>query len=725
MQQQKNIDVEIKKRVEGSIASIAFCRNELLILDNAYNLYIFDKKELTLIKNSKLSKNYEPAHRFSKAFDICSKHYLNIPLQGSSSSALLEYSGGLKRLANLKWHSADIEVSKFASNFPYLATGGADGKIFLFDVPSGNLILSFPNKPDYISCIDFGKRNELIAIGSFDNSVSIFDITRNKLLGEFRLDDVIEDCKFFNNDKKVFAVTRKGTSAIFDIKSSSIESKKTNFADWPTVIEFTEDDSFALIGSRQRKLFIIKIETNSVALELELSSIGVVNLKFHEDRLYVGYIDGSIEIINYYKNKSEFEEFINKREFKEARALLDVNVFLKTHPLMNKFNESWEHVSILAITLIAQNKGSEAYELVNPFLDDPKKNEQFQFFLQHKNHIVNFVESVRKKDLLVAYDLLEDNSFLKSLPDYADLEEFWNKCFNVAKKLLQEDPELNKNKAMQILKPFIPIPHKKSKVYNLLNNASKFLDADNAVKVKDFKRYYSLTETFPFLKDTDLYEKVRHFGDGLFIKMSEHELRQEYKNALAIARTLQHFVPFSEDVVEKVKMIKAKVRFLNAVEEKNERDAYEQVEKNPELKILPQFLTLVEKFKTVLESANFEAFQGYPEKTIDKLRVYLEIPYWSEKVASVIKVAYINEMKDKAKSKDVHWEYTLNEYVRRFGVDSEIEQLCREINQTATLKELRDNADPKGYAKYDFIPSIIIEKTKEEKLASLNVDSIV
>jgi hypothetical protein len=278
---------------------------------------------------------------------------------------------------------------------------------------------------------------------------------------------------------------------------------------------------------------------------------------------------------------------------------------------------------------------------------------------------------------------------------------------------------------MQILKPFTLINHKKTKVYNLINNASKFIEADQAVKIKDFKRYYALTETFPFLKDTDLYEKVKLFGQSMFIKMSEHEQKQEYKNALSVARTLQHFVPFSEDVVEKVKMIKGKVRFLNAVVEKNERDAYEQVEKNPELKILPQFLDLLDKFKTVLDRANQDSFQGYPEKVLQTFENYMEISYWSEKIASVIKVAYINEMKDKAKSKEVNWKETLNEYVRRFGIDSEIEQLTKMINQSHILKDFKDAADPKGYMRYDFLPTIIINKSSEEKLNDLDISSLV
>ncbi len=725
----KGINVLTKKRLEGSAVTLSFTDKYIAAMDNAYDIYLFYKDDFKVYKSTKLSKTHEPGHRYTRAFSVSKENYISLPLLGTSSSVLLHFEDGFKKIKTLNWHSADIEVSKFSDVFSYFATGGADGKIFLYDTPTGNLILSLPTKPDYISTISFGKKSELIAIGAFDNSVTIFDISRNILISEFFLTDVIEGFEFFNGDKSIFIITRDGYSIIFDIEKKKITSKEKNFKEWPTAIAFTEDEKFVLVGTRQKTLSILSTEDNKKVLDVKVNGIGIVTLKFFNNNLFIGYIDGTLEVIDYYKHEKEFEVHLNKREFKEARELLVDNLFLKTHPLVEKFNESWEFVVILAIEMIGKGQGNEAFDMVEPFLEDPIKDEEFKFYLEHKNHIITFINSVRNKDLLVAYDLVEDNKFLEKLQDYQDLEANWLKFFNVAKKLLQEDPELNRGKAMKILKPYTPLPSKKRQINFLVNNAKKFGDADQAVKVKDFKKYFQMTESYPFLKEVDLYDKVVTFGESLLVNLSTFEQKQDYKNALGIAGKLLYFVPFAPTAGAKIKLIKAKLKFIQSVSQNNEKYAYEQVEKNPELKLLPQFEELENRFKAILERANNEAFQGYPEKVLEIFKDYMMIDYWSSKIGSVMKLAYLNEIKDSARDKSVDWKDTLTEYVTRFSKDVEIGQLSKQFRQNDELDAVLIKGDPQGYKKFDFLKSIIVrkkEKSNVDKLSEdFDVDSLV
>lgn len=711
----KGINVITKKRLEGSAVTISFTNKYMVAIDNAYDVYLFYKDDFKVYKSTKLSKTHEAGHRYTKAFSVSKDEHILIPLLGTSTAVLLHFEDSFKKIKNLNWHSADVEVSKFSDNFPYFATGGADGKILIYDTPTGNLILSLKNKPDYISTISFGKDNELIAVGAFDNSVTIFDIGRNEVVSEFFLSDVIEGCEFFDRDRKLFIITRDGYSVIYDVEKNQIISKNKNFKEWPTAIAFTPDEKFVLIGTRQKNLYILTTEENEKILDVKLSGIGVANLKFYKTDLFIGYIDGTLEIVDYYMYEKEFEDHINKRSFNKARELLLENIFLRTHPLVERFNESWEHVVILAIEMIGKGQGSEAYQMVEPFLDDPNKDEEFKFYLEHKNHIITFMNSVRNKDLLVAYDLVEDNKFLEKLQGYKQLEEEWQKAFNAAKKLLQEDPELNRGKAMQILKAYTALPTKKRQINFLVNNAKKFGEADIAVKDKNFKKYFQMTESYPFLKEVDLYDKVTTFGEGLLVNLSTFEQKQEYKNALAIAAKLIYFVPFAGTVTEKIKLIKAKMKFIESVAMNNEKYAYEQVEKRPELKLMPQFEELENRFKDVLERANQEAFQGYPEKVLERFKEYMLIDYWSSKIGAVMKVAYLNEIKDNARDKSVDWKETLIEYVTRFSKDTEIQQLCKQFNKSDELDAVSIKGDEMGYKKYEYLKTIISKNKEEEK----------
>ena len=269
----KGINVLTKKRLEGSAVTLSFTDKYIAAMDNAYDIYLFYKDDFKVYKSTKLSKTHEAGHRYTRAFSVSKENYISLPLLGTSSSVLLHFEDGFKKIKTLKWHSADVEVSKFSDVFGYFATGGADGKIFLYDTPTGNLILSFPTKPDYISTISFGKKSELIAIGAFDNSVTIFDISRNILISEFFLTDVIEGFEFFNADKNIFIITRDGYSVIFDIENKKIISKEKNFKEWATAIAFTEDEKFVLVGTRQKTLSILTTEDNKKVLDVKVNEL--------------------------------------------------------------------------------------------------------------------------------------------------------------------------------------------------------------------------------------------------------------------------------------------------------------------------------------------------------------------------------------------------------------------------------------------------------------------
>ena len=225
-----------------------------------------------------------------------------------------------------------------------------------------------------------------------------------------------------------------------------------------------------------------------------------------------------------------------------------------------------------------------------------------------------------------------------------------------------------------------------------------------------------------FLKEVDLYDKVVTFGESLLVNLSIFEQKQDYKNALGIAGKLLHFVPFSPTASAKIKSIKSKLKFIQSVSQNNEKYAYEQVEKNPELKFLPQFEELENRFKAILERASSEAFQGYPEKVLEIFKDYMMIDYWSSKIGSIMKVAYLNEIKDSARDKSVDWKDTLLEYVTRFSKDAEIGQLCKQFKQSEELDAVLIKGEPQGYKKFDFLKSIIIRKKEKSNVDKLSED---
>ncbi len=98
------------------------------------------------------------------------------------------------------------------------------------------------------------------------------------------------------------------------------------------------------------------------------------------------------------------------------------------------------------------------------------------------------------------------------------------------------------------------------------------------------------------------------------------------------------------------------------------------------------------------------------------------IDYWSSKIGSVMKVAYLNEIKDSARDKSVEWKDTLLEYVTKFSKDNEIQQLCKQFKQSDELDAVSIKGEPEGYKKYDFLKSIIVRKKEKSNVDNLSED---
>lgn len=702
------ITIEDKKRLEGSIVTISENANYLFIMDNINNFYIFNRYDFELIKKTKLLKTDSCAHRYSKAFSISrspTKNYINIPIFGKNLSSLIELNSKLKQIKNLNWHTSDIEVSTFCEKSAYLATGGGDGKVFIFNTENGNLVTSLPNKPDYISAISFSKRGELIATASFDNKLILFDITRNILISEFKVNSVIEDIKFFDSDSKLLLGLRDGTILIYDIASCEIISSEIHFSEWISKITLSEDSKFALIATRKEFFYIINIEDNRLLFDIKRDISGISSIELFKDKLFIGFVDGTLEIIDVKNYLYEFEEAIEKKEFKKAKEYMEKNILLNIHPLAEKFYHAWDYLLMEAMELVAQNKVESARELLKPFLGDKERAKKFDFYISKKRVIIAFRRATIEKDLATAYDLVEDNEFLKELQPYKELEEFWFKAFNFAKRLLQEDARLNRTKAIKILKPFTIIPNKKEQVYFLIKNYDKYFHAENFVKKREFKKYFKYIKSFPFLADTDVYKKVLTFGESTLTKITTLEQNGEYQKALKLSESIVDFIPFQKNLSQIVEALKAKIAFVEYVEKDLEFEAYKLIEERVELKLLDAYEKLTNKFKVTLSNASEMAYKGEVLETLNIFGKYMEMDYYRDKIASIIKIAYLNEIKNA--DIEINFENVFNLYISRFSKDNEIEKLAKELKKVEILDKLEDG-DEKGYLNLAYLNTILV-----------------
>ncbi|MDE7173687.1 MAG: WD40 repeat domain-containing protein, partial [Helicobacter sp.] len=471
-------------QVNGSVLSLQEYDTKLLCVDSTYSLTVFSK-ELSLEKNTQISKDAEQPHRYSNAYSASPFGLVCVPIMGTKEGVVLRVGDEVKTVGAIDDHEADVESSAFSPDGRYYATGGQDGRIFLYDTQRLSVIGSLIPRSDYISSLRFSHDSELLACAGYDKTVVVFDMVQNKTRCTIKTPDVVEKVAFCDEAQKLFMVLRNGASMLYDLVNRELLSTENLFATWPSSLAVSPDGRFAIVGVRGDSLYIVNALNNSKLMEIKINASGTNRIFFSKDWLFVGTIDGNILVIEYQKGQQELENAVRKKDYKTARAMIENNVFLTIHPLMKVFDDDWPEILQKAIALLNAQKIEEAVKLVQPFVYDQEKSREFDFYLGQQGAVRDFNKCVENKEYSKAYDMTLTVKFLVNTATYATLEQAWNRAFMQAKRLLEDNPSLNLRKAEAALKPF-DSGVKREIIGKLLKNHQVFSQAEDLIKHKNF-----------------------------------------------------------------------------------------------------------------------------------------------------------------------------------------------------------------------------------------------
>lgn len=703
--------VNIYKNVnlQDSILDITCTQKQCMIIDASYRFYIFALPDFSLISQSSLGKDFELPHRHANSFKISKHGLLNVPIIGTEKSVLIGTSGKVQKLMVNSWHEGDIESAAFSHDGKMLATGGTDGKVFVFDTKNRSLIFSLPPRGEYISDIAFSKNDDIIAASGYDKFTVFYSSVQNKTTDTLKLQDVAERAVFFKNDTLLYMLSRNGRSIVYDLISKSTLSSEAHFSKWPSAVTITKDEKYAIVGTRGELLYVIRLEDNQKLLDIKFEYQGISSLAIFDNTLVAGFIDGTVLLIDYNNGEDRLVESIKALDFKTARKVMEENIFLTIHPSTKAFDEHWKEYLNKAVALLNKSEIEEAVDTVEPFLFDPQKQKEFEFYLKQQGPVKQFMDAVASKEYQKAYEMANLNTFLRKTTYFQELETIWVKTFNMCKRLLEEDALINRKKVEMVLKPFSNT-EKKDLIFQLLKNTNVFIQADKYIKEQKFKEYFRLTEKFFFLKDGDLYEKVTSMGQRLMDLFSEYEKGQKYEEAAELAKKIAIFPMYAKAVTEKLNSINVKSTFIESVEKGDNVLAFRLVEKNESLKALSQFQELQKRFEAVFDAAKQYAFSGEPKSALLKMADLKEISFWRDKIASIMKIAYINEMKIYAKDRDVNWELTFKRYIKRFGKDSELRKIAKDMNKLEILDAIDEPGGSEGYKTSELVEYVVVHK---------------
>lgn len=682
--------LKIKNKINliGNVLDIGLNGEEYLFIDHCYVIYSFSLKKFAFSFSKRVSKNPVRQHQYSKA-PICSKDgYVITPSVSKSVASVYKVEGNEIFLnTKLRWHRATISASKFSDNNKYFATGGEDGRIFIYSHLNAKLHTILPRRSDYISCIAFGKHSELISYASYDLTLSVYDFKTDKNIRIIKTPSVVEDMVFFSEDEKIFYVCKNGETGIFDLKNAK-NYPKEYLECWPTKIALNPNESYVYVGTRKNILYIYPLYDEVAPLKIDLSDGGITCIKQYDNLIFICFANGSIQIVDSLYRVDKFLELLNQKNFEESKVFAEKNnILLKTLDIYREVkNIQWEQTLKNINSLLLDEDYNQALQKVVPYFEDSKKEEQAKNYMLKRTYLKEFLSAFEQKNYSQAYKLASENPVIKNLVEYKKMEEYFEISYNESLEIIVQDPIWGKKNIKESLKIFEEVPEKKQIITTLLKYYDEFLLAEKYAKEQNYPEYFLLAKRYPFIRGTRTYQKIYLTCEQVVRQIQDLIASKDYTQALSKIGFLSRIDIFRDFVDRSRRYLENVEVFLIACKMKNYTKCYEMLKLCPEMHSLKEYIKLTKYILEIFDGAKVIAQKGNTKGTYAKLKVFFGIEPWMNKINMTMKIAYLYEMQNMLQEQvvDIDWDATINAYVQRYGRDDEIKSFC------ATREDFRE-----------------------------------
>lgn len=680
----------------GSVLATASSKNYIYVIDNFLTFYVIDKNEKKMLQKVVLKKIENQVHYSDKSIAISNNGLIAFALPNTSKIPIISIMQKLKVLSKLENHEANkIQVTKFSNDNNYLVTSGADGRVFFYNQHL-DIVSNMIPQPDYTSSISFSDNSKYCNISFFHKKSIVWNLNSLKQIKVITTNDVVESSAFYQ--EYVLLAVRDGSIVKVHINEYD-QISKAQLPSWPVSIQSFKNLNIALVGCKDSFLYFINIDSMSVVSKIKFDGI-VTHIIFDGAYLYIYIQSGDMLIFDTEEKLEDIQIALATKNYTTAKFCFDSNPFLYLRAeFVEKFNQAWDDELQKALIHLKNNRIEDALEIVKPFLDDQKRKEQFEIYINMREEIGKFLEAVNKNDFKRAYDLGDKYAFIRKTKVYEELEMEWNRYFNSAKKLLQESAN-NLPRAESILKPFALVEAKRKVIMQVLQNYELFTVADKKIKEKDFVGYFELCKQHTFLRDTLIYKKTMDYGKIIQERVNEMMHTREYDKAIEGAKLLANFDGYKDTAENTIARVEVLKKFMEYCNSKDIEAASKLVDANYYLETTHEFQQILKDFGALYEDLHDIAKNGKTRVLKSRLDEYLEVKYFSTKIASLFRLSYFKELESMSYENDM-WLNAVKKYVQYFGFDSKLEELfsLRNISRSelSQIKDLEFKFKPVEY----------------------------
>ncbi len=686
------IDYQIK--LLNNVLDMSFDGKYILFEDNAYGLFLYSVDDRQLILGKRLSKNPNPHHIYSKAASTSKDGYAFLSTGDRGCKLYHITNHTLELIGSTRWHKLNISAATFSRDSTLVASGGEDGRVYIYNTQGLKFYALCPIQPDYISCLRFDSKNRYLAFGSYEKKILVYDLHTFDFILELSTPSVCMDIVFYNDDCNLFYICSEGEIGYYNFLENTHSIQKLSES-WLQCCLLSKNNHYVYVASRDNQFWIISLINSQSIITLSLPENGVSHLASVGRYLCICFINGKIILVFLEHQKDEFDALLKQGDFQKAKLLAEQNnIFLKLEDSYTKARqETWEKIRSDITRLFANNQPEQAIIAAQPYLEDPNISTEFGLLLENNKIVSEFLKAVEHSKYQDAYQIAEKNPTIKSLVEYQNLEDYFEKILNSAKKMLEQDYENQIYRVKKLLQPFEKIAGKKERINLLLENFTQYSRIQNALKNQDYKAVYMLAQEYPFLKITKAYKFTLNYYEEMLISLQQEILTNPSPNLESILNELISLEDFSKDAQALSELYKGLNDFIKAAKNHAYAQCYTILDIIPALMSSTPYLEMESYVLSTFNKATAFAQNGNTQEVYNTLNEFLSIKRWKKRLDNIFQISYFYEIKN-ADTKGFNWLDTLKQYCSFFGKGTELAELCQikgisdiynQINITQTI----------------------------------------
>ena len=669
---------------KGSILAISPHKDGCFLIDNEYEQLSYDH-ECKRIDKKPLVTDVTSIHRYSHAISISKEQKIFLAKAKSSEGVVLNLFDKEDEPKVVNHYEGYIEASQFSSDDTLISFGSQEGRTYIYDAENMDYLLTLPPKNDYISKVCFSDNSRYLLSSCFNGSNVLYDFEAGKIVADFHTDATLEDALFFDNNSKIFYILRNGASGVYNINELAIEKQANTFTYWPTSIVTFYEDKYVCIGTKSKYLMLFDIEKNILISMVPLSFVGISSLAKKGNKLFVGFINGVVQIIDTAYDIDAFEVAYKIKDFKRLHQIVEKNIFLKLHPFYSQLQDStWFESLPNIIERIAQKRHMDADILAEPYLEEENYKKMYLILKRYSKDIQEFYELFNELKINDVYMKVDKIPLLKYATPYVNLEKKWTTAFLKAKKLISIGMTEYK-RAYRLLDPFIRIPSKKDLILALINQPELFFESESAVRNQKFKEYFDYVSRYSFLSQAPIHAKIELLGESYMSKLQRAEFHWDFKKMKYYTDILVQFPLHKNQALLTLAKVKTITKLDKAVDDGSLSEVFDLIAKYPYVQNYEAVATIKNAYLETAKNAIQHAKKGDGKGAYRLLKAYWDIPQCSSKISSIMKLSYFNEMKKYYGNKKVDWPTSIGRYLERFGLDDDIKTVAEDVGIKSML----------------------------------------